>query len=411
MAELVTGEAVALDIRVARLASRGCAFLLDLALQTTLLNLGLSLVSLTSLVADEAWTIGLSIATTVTVLVGYPCVCETLSRGRTLGKLALGLRVVADDGGPVRFRQTLVRGLAATVELWSLAAAPALLTSLGNRRGKRLGDLFAGTIVIQERVPHGPVFGPVAVMPPQLAGWAQRLELSLLPDGLALAARQYLARFWELLPEVRDALGARITEQVFAVVSPPPPAGVRPEIVLSAVLAERRRRDEWRLAQRRARRMRMTVPAAAWPGEPAMAVAGPPPAAAVPQGPPRPPAFSAPRPGQPQFLPPHDYGSGPYQDVLHRQNAAYGPAYGAPQGPATAGIPQAVPTGAPQAPVGAPPAPSAAPSQTPPMGAPSAPSGDHPQAPPAQAPQAPSWAPVPGTPPAGGPPATPPRTP
>ncbi|GAA4128746.1 RDD family protein [Actinomadura keratinilytica] len=389
MAELVTGEAVALDIRVARLASRGCAFLLDLALQMTLLNLGLTLVSMTSLVADEAWTIGLSIATMVAVLVGYPCVCETLSRGRTLGKLALGLRVVADDGGPVRFRQTLVRGLAATVELWSLAAAPALLTSLGNRRGKRLGDLFAGTIVIQERVPHGPVFGPVAVMPPQLAGWAQRLELSLLPDGLALAARQYLARFWELLPEVRDALGERITEQVFAVVSPPPPAGVRPEIVLSAVLAERRRRDEWRLAQRRARRLRMAVPAAAWPGEPAMAVAGPPPAAAVPQGPPQPPAFSAPRPGQPQFLPPHDYGSGPYVDVLHRQNATQGAAYGAPQGPATAGTPQAVPAGVPQAP----------------------PAGGPTQAPPAQAPQTPSWAPVPGTPPAGGPPTTPPSTP
>ncbi|MBX6767673.1 MAG: RDD family protein, partial [Actinomadura rubrobrunea] len=291
MAALVTGEAVALDIRVARLASRGCAFLLDLFFQGAILNFGLYLVSMTALVADEAWTVGLSIAMVAAVLVGYPCLCETLSRGRTIGKLALGLRVVADDGGPVRFRQALVRSLAAVVEFWTLSAAPALLTSLSNRRGKRLGDLFAGTIVIQERVPQEPVFGPVAVMPPQLAPWAQRLELSLLPDGLALAARQYLARFWELLPEVRDALGARITRQVFAVVSPPPPAGVRPEIVLSAVLAERRRRDEWRLAQRRARRMRTAVPAASVvpAGQPAMAPAGPPPAAAAPQEPPQPP--------------------------------------------------------------------------------------------------------------------------
>ncbi|MEU6036420.1 RDD family protein [Actinomadura sp. NPDC047616] len=426
MAELVTGEAVALDIRVARLASRGCAFLLDVFFQLTILNFGLSLVGMTSLVADEAWTAGLSIATMAAVVVGYPCVCETLTRGRTLGKLALGLRVVADDGGPVRFRQALVRGLAGAVELWSLTGAPALLTSLGNRRGKRLGDLFAGTIVIQERVPHGPMFGPVAVMPPQLAEWAQRLELSLLPDGLALAARQYLARFWELLPEVRDALGERITEQVFAVVSPPPPAGVRPEIVLSAVLAERRRRDEWRLAQRRARRMRMTVPASAWSGEPAMAMAGPPPAAAVPQGPPQ---FSAPGPGQPQFLPPSDYGSGPYQDVLHRQDAPYGPAYGASQGPAMAGAPQAPPAGVPQAPPGvaqvppagvpqmpvggAPQGPLAGVPHTSPVGffqTPPAPSGGPAHMPPAEAPQMPSGG-APEAPPAGGPQAPPPGAP
>jgi uncharacterized RDD family membrane protein YckC len=293
MAELVTGEAVALDIRVARLASRGCAFLLDMFFQLTILNFGLYVVGMTSLVADEAWTVGLSIATVAAVLVGYPCLSETLSRGRTLGKLALGLRVVSADGGPVRFRQALVRGLAGFLEFWALSGAPALLTSLGNRRGKRLGDLFAGTIVIQERVPQSAVFGPVAVMPPQLAGWAQTLELSLLSDGLALSARQYLARFWELLPEVRDALGQRITDQVFAVVSPPPPPGIRPEILLSAVLAERRRRDEWRLAERRARRMRITgqrpdVPAP----EPARTGGGAPPAVArgpvycPPQGPP-----------------------------------------------------------------------------------------------------------------------------
>ena len=333
MAELVTGEAVALDIRVARLASRGCAFLLDMFFQLTILNFGLYLVGMTSLVADEAWTVGLSIATVATVLVGYPCVSETLSRGRTLGKLALGLRVVADDGGPVRFRQALVRGLAGFMEFWALTGAPALITSLFNRRGKRLGDLFAGTIVIQERVPQSAIFGPVAVMPPQLAGWARSLELSLLSDGLALSARQYLTRFWELLPEVRDDLGQRITDQVFAVVSPPPPAGVRPEVVLSAVLAERRRRDEWRLAERRARRMRIAGQPHGQVPEPAMAMAGPPPAQAGAQGPPAPPPFSAPRPGQPQFLPPANYGSGPYQDVLQSQNGPQGPPYGPPQGP------------------------------------------------------------------------------
>jgi len=303
MAELVTGEAVALDIRVARLASRTCALLIDVMFQFMALNLLLYLTAATVVIADEAWGIGLGIVATAGVLVGYPCAFETLSRGRTLGKLALGLRVVADDGGPVRFRQALVRALASVVEIWVFSGAPALIASLFNRRGKRLGDMFAGTVVIQERVPAAAFFGPVAMTPPQLADWARGLELSRIPDGLALTARQYLARFWELRPDVRDSLGRRIADQVTALISPPPPPGVRPEIVLSAVLAERRMREERRLEQRRRRRMRPSPAAAASATATAPATGGP-----VPPNVPPPPG--APAPGRPQFPPPP--GPGPH---------------------------------------------------------------------------------------------------
>ncbi|GAA2424114.1 hypothetical protein GCM10010191_40420 [Actinomadura vinacea] len=342
MTQLVTGEAVALDIRVARLASRGCALLIDVFLQLMLLNLVLYLAGATAMVADDAWSAGLSILGIATVIVGYPCAFETLSRGRTLGKLAVGLRVVADDGGPIRFRQALVRALAGFLEFFVFYGAPALLTSLFNQRGKRLGDVFAGTVVIQERMPHAALHGPVAVMPPQLAGWGRTLEVSMLSDELAMTARQYLARFWELRPDVRDRLGQRIADRMAAVVSPPPPAGVRPEIVISAVLAERRRREEWRLWMRQARRMRKL--GVAWPSAEAaapasvMAMAGAPPAAPARQGPPAPPAFSNPAPGQPRFLPPSNYGAGPYQQVLTAPPASGAPGpYGQPQ---TGGWPQ-----------------------------------------------------------------------
>src|SRR4051794_29693460 len=134
--------------------------------QTFLLYLCLIIVGMTATVSDEAVTIGLSIVVTVVVLIGYPTILETLTRGRTLGKLAVGLRVVADDGGPERFRQALVRALAGFLEFWTLLGSPALLTSMLNSRGKRLGDLFAGTIVIQDKVPTSAVLGPVAIMPP-----------------------------------------------------------------------------------------------------------------------------------------------------------------------------------------------------------------------------------------------------
>jgi uncharacterized RDD family membrane protein YckC len=309
--ELVTGEAVALDIRVARLASRALALFVDMLLQIFALYLCLIVVGLTAAVVDSAVTVGLTIVCMVAVFIGYPTITETLTRGRTLGKLAVGLRVVGDDGGPERFRQAFVRSLAGFLEIWALLGSPALITSMLNQRGKRLGDLFAGTIVIQERVPVSVVLGPVAIMPIQLAPWARSLELAMLPDNVAMAARQYLARFWELAPRVRDAMGQRLTAEVMGYVSPPPPPGFRPEIYLSAVLAERRRREEIRLAERAARRAaisRRGLPLPVAAGAPAIMVDGPPPPAPPPYGPG--PAWGSPEwlggvPGTPpRFLPP-----------------------------------------------------------------------------------------------------------
>ena len=94
---------------------------------------------------------------TVLVIVGYPVVFETATRGRTPGKMAMGLRVVSDDGGPERFRQALFRALAGFVEIWMFMGGPAVICSLISPRGKRIGDVFAGTVVISERGPKLPL--------------------------------------------------------------------------------------------------------------------------------------------------------------------------------------------------------------------------------------------------------------
>ncbi|MBP2706026.1 RDD family protein [Microbispora sp. RL4-1S] len=248
MSEVVTGEAVVVEVRVAQLPTRALAVIIDGVLQLTVLAVASLLVGYSTAVLDGALATGVLILVTVLVLVGYPVACETLTRGRTLGKLALGLRVVSDDGGPERFRQALFRGLAGVLEFWMLAGAPALIASLSNQRGKRLGDIFAGTIVIGERAPRQ---DPLPPMPAPLAQWAATLELSQLPDELANTARQYLSRFGQLNPRARDELGMRIAAQMSAVVTPPPPPGVPPHAFLAAVLAERRRREELRLARAR----------------------------------------------------------------------------------------------------------------------------------------------------------------
>ena len=197
---------------------------------------------------DPAAAAAISVAVTTAIIVGYPTIFETLSRGRSLGKLALGLRVVSDDGGPERFRQALMRALAAVLEIWLTLGFLALVSSLLSAGGKRLGDIFAGTFVITERLPQqrgGPAQAPL--LPAALAGWAASLELSGLSDATAGTARQYLSRYYDFTPAARAEHGQRIVAAVAAQVSPAPPAGTPPPDYLCAVLAERRNRAQARL--------------------------------------------------------------------------------------------------------------------------------------------------------------------
>jgi uncharacterized RDD family membrane protein YckC len=240
-AGVVTGEAVALDVRLAHWPSRLVAFVIDVVVQY-MCWLVITLVLTRALSdADSDLAAAVAVGALVVVVLGYPISLETLWRGRTLGKAALGIRVVRDDGGPERFRHAAARAVLMPLEFWG----PALLSSIINRRAKRLGDLLAGTVVVQARVP-GRIAPPVA-MPPPLASWASTLDLSRMPDELALVCRQFVARQHDLKPGPRDAMGSRLVAAVQATVSPPPPAGTPGWAYLSAVLAERRRREEWRL--------------------------------------------------------------------------------------------------------------------------------------------------------------------
>jgi uncharacterized RDD family membrane protein YckC len=242
MTQLVTGEAVVLDLRTAGVPSRALAAILDLAVQVVALFVLLFLVGAASSSANEATVAGLVVVVGLLVMLGYPVLLETLLSGRTLGKMALGLRVVRDDGGPIAFRHAITRGLLGLfVEKPGFTSgSAALITSLLNERGKRLGDLAAGTIVVQERV--AAARSDLVVMPPPLAGWASALDLSALPDDLAESARSYLGRWGSLTQTAQADLGSRLATAVAAVVTPSPPAGVPPWAYLSAVLAERRRR-------------------------------------------------------------------------------------------------------------------------------------------------------------------------
>jgi uncharacterized RDD family membrane protein YckC len=271
LAEVVTGEAVVLEVPCARFPSRLLGLALDLLIQVVLLFILFVIVGLAVTGDRVNGATGGAIALTVSILVvvGYPVLWETLTRGGSPGKFVLGLRVVSDDGGPERFRQALVRGLAAVVEIWLLLGFPALISSLLSQRGKRLGDHFAGTFVVQQRLPAAGGGAPLPVVSAELASWAAQLEMSGLTDQTAETARRYLARLPELTPAAQAELGERIAASVRTQVSPLPPPGTPAVAYLSAVLAERRNRERARLA---------AVPSeavAAWRPPPGAAVQGP----------------------------------------------------------------------------------------------------------------------------------------
>lgn len=264
--QLVNGEAVEVDVRHARIGSRGLALLLDMVAQG-LLVIVLAILAGTVLAfggADDALTEAIFTVIVIVVFIVYPTVVETLTNGRSLGKRAMGLRVVREDGGPIRVRHALVRSLVGVSVEWPgllfppLTWAVALTTMLFSPQGRRLGDLAAGTYVIHERSPAP--WGWVPAMPPPLAAWAAGLDLTNLDDDLALAVRHYLARAADIRQPMNGRFAHSLAAEVSEKIAQPVPPGVPPWAFLSAVLAERRRRAAGRAHATRALTQRI------WPG-------------------------------------------------------------------------------------------------------------------------------------------------
>lgn len=252
---LVTGEAVLLDLRPASFATRILSFAIDGAVSLAVLIGGTwSLAMVARAVAlDDGYVAAGAVLITAFALLGLPVLSETVSGGRSLGRWALGTRVVRDDGGPLHVRQSVLRAVSALFEIWSVTGMLALAVALVDPRSRRLGDLLAGTFVLQERL-RTPA--PVRVsVPEHLGAWARGADVGRLPPAVLQEIRTFLARSASLHARSRRDLALDLVQQVVPSVSPPPPPGTDPEEFLRAVLAERSRRDEALLRSRREREL------------------------------------------------------------------------------------------------------------------------------------------------------------
>ncbi|TAJ49333.1 MAG: RDD family protein [Herbiconiux sp.] len=250
--ELLTGEAVALDVRPAGFLLRCASGVIDFLVYTTPLAAALYFFIAVAL-ADSSIDPALAQALLVSLIVGFlviaPIVVEIASRGRSLGRLAIGARIVRDDGGAITLRHSVIRGLLGFVEIFATLGGIAVVTSMLNSRSKRLGDLLAGTYSQHERVPHPPSLA--IPIPPELMVWAQTADVAKLPDRLARRVVQYLTQVERMTPATRDRLAFELAAETAPHVSPLP--DVHPHTFLVGVAAIRRDRELRALMLERAR--------------------------------------------------------------------------------------------------------------------------------------------------------------
>ena len=199
------------------------------------------------------------VGTLVVVFLVFPTTVETLSRGKSLGKWAFGLRAVRDDAGPISFQHAFVRALVGLVEIYLFFGAPAFFSALLSSRGKRLGDYAAGTYVVRERIrlrlaPPGPDAARARGL-----GAGGRRAPRCRPGWRSPCASSCGGCPGSTRPR-RVSVGATLAAAGRRRTSPRHRrAGTPPEAFLAAVIATRRERDQARLDRERAFRERLTA--------------------------------------------------------------------------------------------------------------------------------------------------------
>ncbi|MFC5503369.1 RDD family protein [Lysinimonas soli] len=253
-AALMTGEAVGLDLRPTGFVLRAAGTMIDFVVYAGAWFVSLFvLFAITSQANVEDAVVGIIVTVSLVVcLVVAPAAVELLSRGKSLGRLAVGARIVRDDGGAIGFRHAAIRALAGTLEIFGSIGSIAMIVGLLSPRSQRLGDLIAGTYSQYERVSPAPVvaFG----MPLPLGAWASVADVARLPDPLSRRIAQFLREAPRMQLDRRAFQASALAHEAAAFVSPVP--AVDPEMFLAGVAVIRRDRESRALtlsAQRLAR--------------------------------------------------------------------------------------------------------------------------------------------------------------
>jgi uncharacterized RDD family membrane protein YckC len=148
---IATPERVSFDYQVAGLGTRAIAQLLDLLiLAAVLVAVLLAGVAAGALTGSQTVGTLIEIIGAFVVVFGYFWVSEAMWSGQTIGKKAFRLRAVGDRGEPLTFMQAGIRNVVRIVDFLPYAYGVGFVVMFANGKGKRLGDLAAGTIVVKD---------------------------------------------------------------------------------------------------------------------------------------------------------------------------------------------------------------------------------------------------------------------
>ncbi len=236
---IVTPEGITLELALAGIGSRGLAALIDLIIRTAMI-VGVNL-ALGALVFDgtsAALTLAALAVIDFAIVFGYDVGFEVANRGRTPGKMAVALRVVRVGGAPVGVTASAVRNLIRVVDFLPFAYVVGMVAMLVSADAQRLGDLAAGTLVVQEtrgpgrrRREQRPALPEAQPAPP---GW----DVSGVTRQQLAAARSFLERRDGLDPPSRARLARDLAARLDAAIVRPSGA-TPPEDLIEIVVADR----------------------------------------------------------------------------------------------------------------------------------------------------------------------------
>lgn len=234
MSRLVTPEAVELDLAIATVATRALGRLLDVVIQVTALVLVLVGASLSGAADEDVLGVVITLVAVFLVRIVYPIALETRF-GATIGQRAMGLRIVTDDGAPIRLRQAFVRAAVGLFEVEATGGLVAFFVAAARADGKRLGDIAAGTVAVSVRVGTGRADVLGVTCPPRLEGWADQLDTSGLTSAHRGALRRFHERATTLGPTRRDELASGLVARLLPVLGTRRPVDAADADVLRAI--------------------------------------------------------------------------------------------------------------------------------------------------------------------------------
>jgi uncharacterized RDD family membrane protein YckC len=169
-----TPERVSFEYQVAGLGTRAIAQILDLLILSFVLGSVYFAALFIGASGFDTVAYLLAIIGSFVIVFGYFWACEAFWSGQTVGKKVFRLRAVGDRGEPMTFAQAGIRNIVRIVDFLPYAYGVGLVVLFTNGKGKRLGDLAAGTIVVKDsdavwlwQLPGGrPVAAPPAAPAP-----------------------------------------------------------------------------------------------------------------------------------------------------------------------------------------------------------------------------------------------------